>query len=273
MATKDQMERAIQHGLETCKYGWIAETIAVVPRLKSDKLCGKGNTGVVAWNAPTHRKFAVFCFNSSVLENLDVSTSTVSSKSLTSSSRLKTPSTSPPAPTLRSTSTPPPLTPAAGSHKQATFNSTSSNLVHTPLPTGTTSSTPPPVLIMSTSSEDRFTFLTSAQTSGPSLSSVSEPPKSNIFIKYFPAVIITLVGVFLLMAAGAVRIYKWSRSGWYQHQEDDAETEMWKNSEMDLQSELGAELELGEEELQMHRKFSSEMTLCVNPQIQASPSE
>lgn len=47
------------------RYGWIAEMIAVVPRLKSDKLCGKGNTGVVSWNAPSHRKFAVFCFNSS----------------------------------------------------------------------------------------------------------------------------------------------------------------------------------------------------------------
>ncbi|XP_024117670.1 CD44 antigen [Oryzias melastigma] len=273
MATKAQMERAIQHGLETCKYGWIAEMIAVVPRLKSDKFCGKGNTGVVSWNAPSHRKFAVFCFNSSVLENLEqhVSTSTVNSKSVTSSSRLRTPSTSPAARTLRST--PPPPTPTAGSHRQASSASTSSALVQTT--SGTSSSPPPPLLIMSTSSEDSFTFLTSAQTSGPSLSSASEQPKSNILIKYFPAVIIALVGVFLLMAAGAVQIHKWRRSGWYQQQKDDEETEMWKspNSEMDLQSEHGAELELGEEELQLHRKFSSQMTLCVNPQRPASLSE
>uniref|UniRef100_A0A3P9IR10 Link domain-containing protein n=1 Tax=Oryzias latipes TaxID=8090 RepID=A0A3P9IR10_ORYLA len=269
MATKAQMEWAIQHGLETCKFGWIAEMIAVIPRLKSDMMCGKGKTGVVSWNAPKHKKFAVFCFNSSALENLEqrLSTSTVSSKFLTPSSRLKTPPTSPAAPALELTSTSPPSTPSptAGSHKQLSFSSTFSPLVQTMSPTGSSSS-PLPLLIISNSSEDGFTFFTSTQTSGPSLSSESEPPKPNILMKYFPAVIIALVGVSILMAAGAVSIYKWGRSSWYQQQQDDAETEMWKftNSETDLQSEDGAELELDEEELR--RKFCSEIKLFVNPQ-------
>uniref|UniRef100_A0A8C8DXU1 Link domain-containing protein n=1 Tax=Oryzias sinensis TaxID=183150 RepID=A0A8C8DXU1_9TELE len=225
MATKAQMEWAIQHGLETCKFGWIAEMIAVIPRLKSDMMCGTGKTGVVPWNAPKHKKFAVFCFNSSgvfitvvqtqnliffttlkpeivtlqnkmnapyfsiALENLEqhLSTSTVSSKFLTPSSRLKTPPTSPAAPALELTSTSPPSTPSptAGSHKQLSFSSTSP-LVQTMSPTGSSSS-PLPLLSISNSSEDGFTFFTSTQTSGPSLSSESEPPKPNILMKYFPA--------------------------------------------------------------------------------------
>ncbi|CAJ1056116.1 lymphatic vessel endothelial hyaluronic receptor 1b%2C partial [Xyrichtys novacula] len=67
MATRDQMERALQRGLETCKFGWIAEQVAVVPRLTGDEKCGQGKTGVVSWAASTARQFGAFCFNSSAL--------------------------------------------------------------------------------------------------------------------------------------------------------------------------------------------------------------
>uniref|UniRef100_A0A3Q1GHL4 Lymphatic vessel endothelial hyaluronic acid receptor 1-like n=1 Tax=Acanthochromis polyacanthus TaxID=80966 RepID=A0A3Q1GHL4_9TELE len=65
MATRSQMERAVQRGLETCRYGWIAEQIAVVPRLTSNNNCGKGKTGLVTWFAPADKPFNVFCFNES----------------------------------------------------------------------------------------------------------------------------------------------------------------------------------------------------------------
>lgn len=47
------------------RFGWTAEQVAVVPRLTPDKMCGKGNTGVVQWKANADKKFGVFCFNTS----------------------------------------------------------------------------------------------------------------------------------------------------------------------------------------------------------------
>ncbi|KAM4734543.1 lymphatic vessel endothelial hyaluronic receptor 1b [Anableps anableps] len=77
IATKAQMEEAVQHGLETCKFGWVAEKTAVIPRIKSDNNCGKGKTGLVLWNASADRKFAVFCFNASAAHIALISLSVV----------------------------------------------------------------------------------------------------------------------------------------------------------------------------------------------------
>ncbi|KAG7522539.1 lymphatic vessel endothelial hyaluronic acid receptor 1-like [Solea senegalensis] len=68
IATTEQMMRALQQGLETCKYGWIAEQIAAIPRITPNKNCGKGQTELVLWPGSTDRKFAVFCFNASDIE-------------------------------------------------------------------------------------------------------------------------------------------------------------------------------------------------------------
>uniref|UniRef100_A0A3Q4HNM6 Link domain-containing protein n=1 Tax=Neolamprologus brichardi TaxID=32507 RepID=A0A3Q4HNM6_NEOBR len=65
MATESQISKAITHGLETCKYGWIAEQIAVIPRISSKQNCGQGNIGVVSWKTSADKKFGVFCFNAS----------------------------------------------------------------------------------------------------------------------------------------------------------------------------------------------------------------
>lgn len=53
-------------------------------------------------------------------------------------------------------------------------------------------------------------------------------------------------------------------------QKDDVETEMWKHnaSDMDLRSQLNEED--GEEE--SDRKYSSDITLCVNPTFRSNPS-
>ncbi|XP_055078537.1 lymphatic vessel endothelial hyaluronic receptor 1b [Periophthalmus magnuspinnatus] len=65
MATRPQLQKALDHGLEACRFGWLSEQIAAVPRLSSVSTCGSGKTGVVTWNAETNRKFGVWCFNAS----------------------------------------------------------------------------------------------------------------------------------------------------------------------------------------------------------------
>ncbi|XP_055365865.1 lymphatic vessel endothelial hyaluronic receptor 1b isoform X2 [Betta splendens] len=105
MATRAQMERAVQQGLETCKFGWIHERIAVVPRLKSDHNCGQGKTGLVLWFAAEDKKFAVYCFRASDLEETP-QTSTSQPQTFMFSTRRAAP-TQTSAPTAPLTSAPP----------------------------------------------------------------------------------------------------------------------------------------------------------------------
>ncbi|XP_016332908.1 lymphatic vessel endothelial hyaluronic acid receptor 1-like [Sinocyclocheilus anshuiensis] len=63
IASKAQVAEAQKHGLETCRFGWVDEQIAVVPRVQVKSNCGNGKTGVVVWRADPSREFDVFCFN------------------------------------------------------------------------------------------------------------------------------------------------------------------------------------------------------------------
>ncbi|XP_056318957.1 lymphatic vessel endothelial hyaluronic acid receptor 1a [Danio aesculapii] len=63
IANKAQLAEAQKHGLETCRFGWIDEQIAVVPRVHANPNCGIGRTGVVVWRAIPSKRFDVFCFN------------------------------------------------------------------------------------------------------------------------------------------------------------------------------------------------------------------
>ncbi|KAM6133998.1 lymphatic vessel endothelial hyaluronic acid receptor 1 isoform 2-T2 [Phoenicopterus ruber ruber] len=65
LASKDQVEKALKHGFETCSYGWVKDGLVVIPRITSNKKCGKGNTGLVPWYAELSKTFQVYCFNSS----------------------------------------------------------------------------------------------------------------------------------------------------------------------------------------------------------------
>ncbi|NWR64281.1 LYVE1 protein, partial [Bucorvus abyssinicus] len=65
LANKDQVEKALKHGFETCSYGWVKDGFVVIPRLTSNKKCGKGKVGLVPWNAELFKPFNVYCFNSS----------------------------------------------------------------------------------------------------------------------------------------------------------------------------------------------------------------
>uniref|UniRef100_A0A3B3VU24 Link domain-containing protein n=1 Tax=Poecilia latipinna TaxID=48699 RepID=A0A3B3VU24_9TELE len=192
IATIAQLEEAVRHGLETCKYGWVAEKTAVIPRIKSDNNCGKGNKGLVQWKAPPDRKFAVYCFNASgtnrpVLtdqnQTLDPSTASPQSPSSSTLPEALGPASSSAAPTSRSstqtlpavgkTSTPQPteLAPSAAASvtKTTDLSSSSSPLKHlsSHIPVS------PHRLIASTPAGVTFSFPTSTQS--PSSSVSSEP--------------------------------------------------------------------------------------------------
>ncbi|XP_034052825.1 lymphatic vessel endothelial hyaluronic acid receptor 1a [Gymnodraco acuticeps] len=65
IASKAQVQEALTRGLETCRYGWIDEHLAVVPRVKAIPNCGQNKTGLVTWRVDVTKKLDVFCFNES----------------------------------------------------------------------------------------------------------------------------------------------------------------------------------------------------------------
>ncbi|XP_049416145.1 lymphatic vessel endothelial hyaluronic acid receptor 1a [Epinephelus fuscoguttatus] len=65
IASKAQVQEALSKGLETCRFGWTDEHLAVIPRIKAVSTCGKNQIGLVTWRAPVTKKFDVFCFNES----------------------------------------------------------------------------------------------------------------------------------------------------------------------------------------------------------------
>ncbi|XP_076590134.1 lymphatic vessel endothelial hyaluronic receptor 1b [Chaetodon auriga] len=289
MATRAQMERAVQRGLQTCKFGWTAEQIAVVPRLTADQKCGNGKTGVVTWAASTDKKFGVFCFNTSALEEAP-NRSTISPQSPTFSTTLTALTQTP---TPAATTSPPSGQPGTTEAPQQTsVTSAFSLLVKTThsariASTSTslrTSSTRIPSsvshLITSKLTVASFSISTLARASNSSVSSGSARPPSVRPRKPLgdapTALIILGIILLLLTAAGVVWYYKlniftlWPRG----QQKDDIETEMWKHtdSEMDLHSQHEGEEEEEEEE-DSDRKYSSDITLCVNPDRKTNSSE
>ncbi|CAM4531414.1 unnamed protein product [Leuciscus chuanchicus] len=68
IASKAQVTEAQKHGLESCRFGWVDEQIAVVPRVQVKANCGSGKTGIVVWRANPDKEFDVFCFNSTDFE-------------------------------------------------------------------------------------------------------------------------------------------------------------------------------------------------------------
>lgn len=81
IASKEQVQKAINKGLETCRFGWIDEHFAVVPRIHALMNCGRNQTGLVPWRASVRQKFDVFCFNESAAQLEDATTDTPPSSS------------------------------------------------------------------------------------------------------------------------------------------------------------------------------------------------
>ncbi|KAK2842691.1 hypothetical protein Q5P01_012891 [Channa striata] len=287
LATSAQMERAVQLGLETCKYGWIEEKVGVIPRLKSDKKCGRGKTGVVTWFASQSMKFGAFCFNASDLEDAP-NESTAHPQIYTSPTQTWTPTTALKESTCRSqtstaaavtteapepTSVPSVVTLLVETTASARIPSTSP-----PFKAERTAATPTSRSQLTTSKASVVPFTFSAVTWDVNVVVSSEPvlPQSVSSAKpslgATPTALITLgIFVLLLTAAGAAWYFKLKRKTftcWSQgQQKDDVETEMWKHidSETDLHSQ--------DEEEQSDRMYSSDITLCVNPNFITPRSE
>ncbi|XP_068594977.1 lymphatic vessel endothelial hyaluronic receptor 1b [Brachionichthys hirsutus] len=268
MATRAQMERAVQHGLQTCKFGWIAEQMAVVPRRAADQNCGKGKTGAVTWSTSSDMKFAVYCFNASDSEE-------VLSKPTTGprSSHIPTGTKEPPA--LSTTGPPPAGGPMTTEAPEQTSSSSAFNLLIKTHPTGIPVTSPtslsthltplPHIFTSKPAAVVGFTFPASVHASDFSVSSESSPKSANpaqASLGEVPTALIVLgIVLLLLTAAGLIWFCKLrdTSTSWNQGQQpDDIETEMWKNtdSEMDLHSQ--------HEEEELDRKYSSDITLCEN---------
>uniref|UniRef100_A0A667ZIT4 Lymphatic vessel endothelial hyaluronic receptor 1a n=2 Tax=Myripristis murdjan TaxID=586833 RepID=A0A667ZIT4_9TELE len=65
MASKAQVQKAMRLGLETCRFGWTDEHVAVIPRIKASAACGQNKTGLLEWRTSVTKKFDVFCYNES----------------------------------------------------------------------------------------------------------------------------------------------------------------------------------------------------------------
>ncbi|XP_041652122.1 lymphatic vessel endothelial hyaluronic receptor 1b [Cheilinus undulatus] len=288
MATITQMEKALQQGLETCKFGWIAERVAVVPRLTTDEKCGRGKTGVVRWAASTDTKFGVFCFNASDLEETKAPAPSQQSFTSPTIQTAVTPTSTPASPVPSLTSKPPPSGELRTTKTSELTASTSSLQVQTSLTRISASTfnklfsshipTPPSHLITTETKDIHLASSTPAHASDSSFT--SESPTQPTMVHEKPslgdvptALIILGIIVLLLTAAGVVWYYKlniftfWSEP----QQKDDIETQMWKHnhSEMDLHS-----LHEGEaEDEELARTYSSDITLCVNPDLKTNSLE
>ncbi|XP_037307832.2 lymphatic vessel endothelial hyaluronic receptor 1b [Pungitius pungitius] len=294
IATRAQVERAQRSGLETCKYGWIAERVAVVPRHTADQKCGRGTTGVVMWRANLDRKFGVFCFNAS--DFVETPNSSTAGARSSPPPTTRPPSPAPAGPSLTSATRPPPSmapTTSTNAPEQTPLPSTITPLIETTHSTRISTSTPPPLKPSSThistslsqlrtskpstffTSARAFSFALSAQSATSQPTSSATPSSGNvatalIILGSIIGVVVVVV-VAVIAAVLLVRNYKldvftyWTRGTL----RDDTETEMWKHG--DSETDLYGGREGGEEE--SDRKYSSDITLCVNPVFRTNSSQ
>ncbi|XP_040018148.2 lymphatic vessel endothelial hyaluronic receptor 1b isoform X1 [Gasterosteus aculeatus] len=290
IATRAQVERAQRRGLEMCKFGWIAEQIAVVPRLTADKNCGQGATGVVKWRAKLDQKFGVFCFNASdFVETPNGSTAGAESSPLPTTvpprpepgGPSRASATKPP-PSMAPTSTnapertafPPAITPLVGTTHSTRISTTypppkpSSTHVPTSLSPLRTSK-PSAIALTFLPSARAFSFSLSAESATPQPTSSATPSSGNTVATAL--IVLGSIVAVAIVAVLLVRYYKlnvftyWPRGP----QRDDTETEMWKHGDGETDLYSGHE---GEEE-ESDRKYSSDITLCVNPDFRTNTSQ
>ncbi|TRY88550.1 hypothetical protein DNTS_002831 [Danionella cerebrum] len=158
IATKAEVETANKNGLQTCRFGWIEEQIAVIPRVDRNENCGKNKVGVSVWRADISKKFDVFCFKGP--EPFHTTTSRTPTRtggrtpstfaySTEASHPSSTKSTSSPAHT--STSPPPStsISPASSSFITVTHSIISDTSQRAPSAPAVSSSNPPPKFLTS----------------------------------------------------------------------------------------------------------------------------
>ncbi|XP_061679156.1 lymphatic vessel endothelial hyaluronic receptor 1b isoform X2 [Syngnathoides biaculeatus] len=279
VATTANVEEALQHGLETCKYGWVAEQVAVIPRLTAHSKCGSNKTGLVKWYARADQVFGVFCYSATALPQLSSWPTTSSSASSTTTPDPPPLPSSTPAPTsafTKTTKAPPTWTPtpAAITTSSPPLPHRASSSTGDPLPSRAVTSSPAPAASSSSSSPS------SSSTSASGSASTQQTPRpTDASMQVWRALIILKLGVGFVIATAAgvlctyYKLKKGPFSSWAKHV-DDVEVEMCKPtySRTDLHHPLGDDdwdLEAQEEDAR-DRKYSSEIFLRVNPHLRSS---
>ncbi|KAJ0069797.1 hypothetical protein NL108_014669 [Boleophthalmus pectinirostris] len=297
MATIPQLQRALDHGLETCKFGWVSEQIVAVPRLSSVSTCGGGKTGVVTWTTPEKLKFGVWCFNASdfkeaskitptisttyvkttppptfttttILTTVTTSTTTststaISTTSITTSTStaISTTSTLPKTSKATNPTTKPLTTRRTILHVSSTLAPWIHSTVKPKTTTKTVSTTKSSVGLIHSSST--FGSTSTSSFYGEAISSASvNLPKQRVLSR---VLIIFCVIVLILIIGGALFYYKFSeRCGWSPtSQKDDTEAEMWKIQEEEDERREREEEE-GEEREEKRFTICSETMLYAN---------
>ncbi|KAI2653491.1 Lymphatic vessel endothelial hyaluronic acid receptor 1 [Labeo rohita] len=237
IANKAEVETANKNGFQTCRFGWVEEQIAVIPRTEKNEKCGKNVLGISVWRADISKMFDVYCFKPAggrTPSNNHYSIKTTHPPSIKS--------TSTPAYTSRSlppyTSTPS-ISFAISTSSETFITLNLSNISDSSqTTTNPASHLPPrtsPEFSTSSSSHSSTHFLlqhSSTQTDQPALSQTTTLSKP--FIRAPKTyVIISIVLLFLLSAAGAAWYLKIKRGrqfpSWTRMRQNQiTETEMWK---------------------------------------------
>ncbi|XP_054633732.1 lymphatic vessel endothelial hyaluronic receptor 1b isoform X2 [Dunckerocampus dactyliophorus] len=271
MATAANMEEALQHSLETCKFGWIAEQVAVVPRLTASSKCGNGKTGLVKWNARENQKFGVFCFSASDSKATVIPQTSTSFTSSTPHTHPLTSSAASPSPPPRTTETPEHVASPTSAGRPQVQTLPWPGLVTTSTPGlyfTTRMSFPSHVITSSPAVSRSASSISTRHTSNNSVLQQSErPAKSSSRVS--TALIVFSVVFLIVTAAGGLCYYKLKIQAFRSRgpQGDDMEAKMWKHT--DLHQHHLEDNEEEEEEAE-DRKYSSDIMLCVNPQMRNS---
>ncbi|XP_060227705.1 CD44 antigen isoform X12 [Meriones unguiculatus] len=64
LPTMTQMEKALSMGFETCRYGFIDESV-VIPRINPNAICAANHTGVYVLTSSNTSRYDTYCFNAS----------------------------------------------------------------------------------------------------------------------------------------------------------------------------------------------------------------
>ncbi|KAJ0029090.1 hypothetical protein NQD34_004087 [Periophthalmus magnuspinnatus] len=272
MATRPQLQKALDHGLEACRFGWLSEQIAAVLRLSSVSTCGSGKTGVVTWNAETNRKFGVWCFNASdTKEDQTTTTFTTTTTTTTVTTMASTTTTIGAFITTLSTTSEAKHSAMKPSITIKTINVWSSFApwIHstvkpqTPVATETIYNTlTKRSFIDLIHPSSTFGSTSTSKTHGSAINSESVPLRPPPALS--TALIIFCAIVLVLMIGGAFFFYKLSDRCGCSHtsQKDHTETEMWK-----IQEEEEARSEREEEEEREEKRF----TICSETMLYANP--
>ncbi|XP_046720011.1 lymphatic vessel endothelial hyaluronic receptor 1b isoform X2 [Silurus meridionalis] len=93
IASRAEVETAYRNGLQTCRYGWVMEKVAIIPRIQQNKKCGQNRFGVIVWRASPTQLFDVFCSRST--GQTQATTSTTLNMTTVSDGRTDAKTTSP----------------------------------------------------------------------------------------------------------------------------------------------------------------------------------